>query len=207
MPTETAWQRTWQSLGLPRTDLALAHVLLGRYAEPHRRYHTRQHLDACLEHFEAVRHTATHPAEIELALWFHDSVYEIQGIGNEALSADWARDVLLAAGAPDEVSARVHALVMATCHTTLPQTPDQEILLDVDLAILGAPAPQFDAYESQIGAEYASVPEKVFRQGRRRILKGFLADKPIFHTHYFSSRYEAQARANVRRSVSQLQDR
>jgi predicted metal-dependent HD superfamily phosphohydrolase len=207
MPTETAWQRTWQGLGLPQADLALSHTLLGRYAEPHRKYHTRQHLDACLKHFEAVRHTATYPHEIELALWFHDAVYDIPGAGNEAQSADWARDVLLAAGASDGVAARVHALVMATCHDTRPHTPDQEILLDVDLAILGAPSALFDAYEAQIRAEYASVPDDAFRTGRARILEQFLARKPIFHTDHFSSRYEAQARANLRRSVGQLQDR
>ena len=207
MPTETAWQRTWQGLGLPQANLALLRSLLGRYAEPHRKYHTLQHLEACLKHFEAVRHTATHPAEIELALWFHDAVYDIPGAGNEAQSADWARDVLQAAGASTEVAARVHALVMATGHKTRPQTPDQEILLDVDLAILGAPPARFDAYETQIRAEYASVPEATFRKGRRHILEEFLARQPIFHTPYFSSRYEAQARTNLRRSVSQLLDR
>ena len=207
MPTEKAWQRMWKGLELPPPDVALMHTLLGRYAEPHRKYHTRQHLNACLMHFEAVRQTATHPHEIELALWFHDAVYDIPGAGNEAQSADWARDVLRATGASTEVAARVHALVMATCHTTRPQTPDQEILLDVDLAILGAPAAVFDAYESHIRAEYASVPEEAFRKGRRYILEEFLARKPIFRSHYFNSRYETQARINLRRSINQLGDR
>ena len=207
MSTEQNWQRIWQDLCLSQTDLALAHTLLGRYAEPHRQYHTLQHLEACLQHFEAVRHTATHPAEIELALWFHDAVYDVPGAGNETQSADWARDVLQAAGASTGVAARVHALIMATCHSTRPQTPDQEILLDVDLAILGAPTALFDAYETQIRAEYASLPEAAFRKGRRHILEEFLARGPIFHTPYFSSRYEVQARANLRRSVGQLQDR
>lgn len=207
MPTEQAWQWMWQGLGLAQPDHALMRTLLERYAQPHRKYHTRQHLDACLKHFEAVRDAATHPHEIELALWFHDAVYDIPGAANEAQSADWARDVLQAAGASSEVAARVHALVMATCHNTQPQTPDQEILLDVDLAILGAPAALFDAYETQIRAEYASVPEETFRKGRRQILEAFLSRRPIFHTHYFSAHYEAQAHANLRRSVSRLQDR
>lgn len=205
MPTEKNWLRTWQDLGLPQADLVLWRTLLGRYAEPHRQYHTQAHLKACLKHFDAVRHIATHPAEIELALWFHDAVYEIPGAGNEARSADWARDVLQAAGASTEVAARVHALVMASCHKTQPQTPDQELLLDVDLAILGAPAALFDAYETQIRAEYASVPEQAFRKGRRQILETFLARQPIFRTDYFSARYEAQARANLLRSVDRLQ--
>ena len=206
MSTEQNWRRIWQELGLPQTDLALLHTLQARYAEPHRKYHTYQHLEACLKHFETVRHTATHPAEIELALWFHDAVYEIRGIGNEAQSADWARDVLQMAGASDEVAARVHALVMATCHNAQPQTSDQEILLDVDLAILGAPASIFDAYEAQVRAEYAAVPETDFRKGRRNILEGFLARNPIFHTPYFNALCELQARANLKRSIHRLQE-
>ena len=206
MSNEQNWQRTWQDLGLPQTDLALLHTLLERYAEPHRKYHTQQHLEACLKHFDAVRHVATHPAEIELALWFHDAVYEIRGAHNEAQSADWARDVLWTAGASSEVAARVHALVIATCHNAQPQTADQEILLDVDLAILGAPAPIFDAYETQVRAEYMAVPDDQFRKGRRNILEGFLARRQVFHTPYFNELCEVQARANLKRSIHSLLD-
>ena len=203
---EQKWQRTWRELGLPQTNLALLHTLQARYAEPHRKYHTHQHLEACLKHFETVRHTAIHPAEIELALWFHDAVYEIRGVGNEAQSADWARDVLQTAGASGKVAARVHALVLATCHTAQPQTSDQEILLDVDLAILGAPAPVFDAYEMQVRAEYVLVPDAEFRKGRRNILKGFLARNLIFNTPHFNALCEAQARINLIRSIHRLSD-
>lgn len=204
MQYEKAWQSMWRGLGCPQADLALLQTLLARYSEPHRAYHTLQHLGACFRHFDAVRHTAAHPQEIELALWFHDAIYEIPAVGNESQSADWARDVLRSEGASNEVAARVHALVMATCHNTLPQTPDQEILLDVDLAILGAQAALFDAYEAQIRAEYASVPEDAFKSRRLRILKQFLARGEIFHTANFSARYEAQARANLRHSIAAL---
>ena len=181
-------------------------MLLDRYSEPHRKYHTLQHLDACFAHLAAVRHEAAHPEEVELALWFHDAVYEIRGANNEQRSAAWARDAMLAAGASLGAAQRVHALVMSTCHNALPQTPDQAILLDVDLAILGAPPAQFDVYEAQVRAEYAAVPEPLFRSRRRRILQQFLARERIFHTTHFSRRLEAGARANLRRSISLPQD-
>lgn len=206
MQYDISWQRMWLGMGVPRADSALLRALLARYAEPHRHYHTLQHLDACFAHFETVRHEAAHPSEVELALWFHDAVYEIRAVSNELQSADWARDALLAAGAGPDTAQRVHALVMATRHNALPTTRDEEILVDVDLAILGAPAPQFDAYEAQVRAEYASVPEPAFRSGRRRILEEFLARERIFHTAYFNSRYEARARANLRRSIDSLQN-
>lgn len=207
MQYDLAWQRMWQGLGVPQADRTLLQALLARYAEPHRHYHTLQHLDACFAHFETVREEADHPSEVELALWFHDAVYEIRVADNELRSADWARDALLAAGSGPDTAQRVHALVMATCHNARSTTRDAEILLDVDLAILGAPAAQFDAYEAQVRAEYASVPEPAFRSGRRRILEEFLARWRIFHTAHFNSRYEAQARANLHRSIGELQDK
>jgi predicted metal-dependent HD superfamily phosphohydrolase len=55
---------------------ALAAELLAR-REPQRRYHTLQHLRECLGHLEAVLDQVPDPAAIELALWFHDAVYEL----------------------------------------------------------------------------------------------------------------------------------
>lgn len=204
MPYEAAWHQIWTGLGIGDADPALLPALLARYSEPHRKYHTLEHLDACLGNFALVRDHATHPSEVELALWFHDAIYEIPARGNERQSADWARAALVGAGAAPEVAQRVHALVMVTCHDRLPQTSDEALLLDVDLAILGAPPVLFDVYEAQIGAEYCSVPEPVRRSRRQRILQGFLDRERIFHSEYFGNRLEAQARINLARSISAL---
>ena len=156
--------------------------------------------------FKFGRADANHPDEIELALWFHDAIYEIRAPDNELKSADWAGSAVLAAGGSEAAAQRVHALVLVTRHDSPPQTPDQEILLDVDLAILGAPPAVFGAYEAQVRAEYSMVPAPDFRSNRRRILQGFLARPRIFHTPGFNTRLEAQARANLQRSVAALAD-
>lgn len=198
------WNTTWQQLGLVPADPSLLQALLTRYAEPKRKYHSQEHLDACLAHFDSLQAQALHPGEIALALWFHDAIYDIGASGNEARSADWARDALLAAGASAAVAQRVHALVMVTCHDVAPQTGDQEILLDVDLAILGAPPAVFDNYELQIRAEYADVAEGAFRTRRCRILQHFLDRPRIYHTELFHRLRESQARDNLARSIRQL---
>lgn len=198
------WHASWQAAAAPRPDPELAVRLAGRYAEHHRHYHTLQHLDACLRHFEALRADAQRAHEITLALWFHDAVYEIGATDNELRSAQWASAALLSAGADAAAAGRVHALVMATRHDRAPQTPDEQILLDVDLAILGAPPAVFDAYEGQVRVEYRAVPEPDFRSNRRRILLGFLQRPRIFHTAAFNGRFEAPARANLQRSIDRL---
>jgi len=200
----SAWQRLWQGMGAAPADMTLLQALVARYTEPHRKYHTLQHLDACFRHFAGLRDQAGQPDEIEVALWFHDAIYAIRAPDNEQKSADWARAALLAGGAGTAAADRVHALVMVTRHDCAPQTPDQEILLDVDLSILGTPPPVFDAYEVQVRDEYRLVPLSDWRANRRRILQGFLQRPRIYHTASFNSRFEAQARANLQRSIAAL---
>lgn len=202
-----SWQRAWQGAGCTGPGDALAAELLACYREPQRRYHTLQHLSECLGHLEAVLDQVPDPAAIELALWFHDAVYELAGPGaasNELRSAQWAVQALLAGGAPPALARQVHDLIMATRHDALPATPDQCWLVDIDLSILGAAPARFDEYERQVRAEYAFVPDDAFRHGRAAVLAGFVARERIFSTPHFQHRLEDQARANLQRSLAAL---
>lgn len=201
---QATWNTAWLALDVPQPDASLLAALTTCYSEAHRHYHTLEHLDACLRHLDKMRDGAQHPHEIALALWFHDALYAVGATDNEHRSADWASNALRAAGAPQEVADRVHALIMVTCHDQPPHTPDQALLLDVDLAILGAPAAVFDAYEQQVFREFQHVPPVAFRSNRARILQGFLDRPQIYHTPQFRDRREAQARANLGRSIVAL---
>ncbi len=200
------WRELWRTLGAAQTDEALRTELLKRYSAPHRHYHSVQHLEECLLQFDGARGEAEHPAEVELALWFHDAVYEPKRPDNEERSADWAVEAALAAGLASEVAARVRALVLATRHDEAhgPVTQDERVMVDADLSILGAPLGRFEEYERQVRAEYSGVPGILFRRGRRKILEGFLARERIYRTAHFHDRLEAKARANLLRSVARL---
>jgi predicted metal-dependent HD superfamily phosphohydrolase len=203
-PPIEAWQRAWSALGVRGADPALLDELVRCYAEPHRKYHTRQHLRECFAQFELLRDAAEHPEAIELALWFHDAIYDTHRDDNEQRSADWARSSVLAAGAPPAAAHRIHALVMVTRHDAVPATTDERILVDVDLSILGADRQRFDEYEAQVRAEYAWVGDDAFRSGRRRILEAFLGRARLYATERFAALYEAKARSNLRRSLESL---
>ena len=198
------WHEMWKELGAASPDPKLYGELIARYSEPHRKYHTLRHLDECFEKLDEVRALAEHPAEIELALWFHDAIYDVKRQDNENKSADWARASALAAGTPAEACNRMHALVMATRHKAVPRGTDAEILVDVDLSILGAAPERFDQYERQVREEYAWVPDFLFRRERKVILKEFLARPQIFSSTHFRGRYEQQARSNLERSLERL---
>ncbi len=75
------------------------------------------------------------------------------------------------------------------------------LLVDIDLSILGAPAPRFAEYERQIRVEYAHVPPEVFEPRRRQILGSFLARDPLYLTPSIRAEREAQARHNLRQAI------
>jgi len=136
-----------------------------RLARTTAHYHTLQHLEECLALFDELRDQAQHPLEVELALWFHDAVYDLRAHDNEACSARWAEAALTTAGLPPQSIRRIRDLIMATCHGASPASsanPDTALLTDIDLAILGAPTARFADHERRIRAEYAWVAPEVF---------------------------------------------
>ena len=198
------WQDMWRQLGASGSDDALFSRLVQCYSEPHRKYHTMQHLQECFAHLDSVRSFAEHANEVELALWFHDAIYDTRRNDNEERSADWARDTALAAGLGDDRASRIHQLVMATRHNAVPVGRDAAVLVDVDLAILGAEVERFDEYEVQVRAEYSWVPGLLYRRGRRKILQEVARRESIYSTEYFRAEYEARARSNIARSLARL---
>lgn len=197
------WAEPWAELGM-KARMELHADLRHRYSEPHRAYHTLHHLGECLLLLEETRRLAEHPAEIEIALWFHDAVYDPRKTDNEVLSADWARRELRRPGASLDLQQRVVDLVMVTCHNGVPESSDQQLMSDIDLAILGAGPKRFDEYEKQVRDEYRHVPTALFRPERRKVLTGFLERPRIYCTEWFRERREAQARRNIERSLIRL---
>jgi predicted metal-dependent HD superfamily phosphohydrolase len=200
------WQSAWLALGVePSPELQLLRAeLLKRYSEPHRHYHTVRHLEECFEHLQELKHYLPHPAEVEIALWFHDAIYDTHRTDNEALSAQWAVDSAQSFGVNQSSVEMLRGLVMFTQHAAAPLGLDAEALVDVDLSILGAKPERFAEYEHQIRQEYAWVPEPQVRSKRTAVLMQFLARPHIFSSTLFRARYEHRARANIERSLAAL---
>lgn len=204
----TAWRNLWQELGATQADFGLLNQLIAAYSERQRHYHTLQHLRECLAYFDAAATLAPHPARVQLALWFHDAVYDPQRSDNEERSAAWAAAAVRHAGCGDEVGRQVEALVLATRHLEpgAPPPPDEDtaLLLDIDLAILGAAPARFDESEAQIRKEYAHLDDDAFRAGRARVVESFLARPQLYATGAFRAALEKQARTNLERSLARL---
>lgn len=199
-----AWNRRWMDLGASEVPTQVHAELLCRYSEAHRAYHTLQHLRECLTLRSELAVPCTAPAEIDIALWFHDAIYEPARGDNELRSAQWQDEVAAAAGLDQDVRRRLQGLVMVTRHTAAPTTPDEALLVDIDLSILGATAGRFAEYERQVRQEYRLVPEWLYRRKRREILAGFLGRDAIYSTDECRRRFEARARLNLQGSIAAL---
>jgi predicted metal-dependent HD superfamily phosphohydrolase len=198
------WTAFWARAGAVGDPTPLWEALSTRYGEAHRAYHTLAHVAHCLDEFDAARSLARHPVAVEMALWYHDVVYDPRAKDNEERSAEMAARAAVAMGLPAATGLRVADLIRISTHAGLAPDPDAQLFADVDLSILGQPAGAFDEYERQVRVEYAWVPEAAFRAARSGILKSFLDRPVIYGSDFFRQKYEASARENLRRSVKQL---
>lgn len=193
----------------------MLHALEGAYARPPRAYHNFNHVAEVLRHYQAVAEGPgwAQPLEVRLAVLYHDAVYEPGRGDNESRSAAFALEEI-ARWLPDAAldGQRVAALIELTARhgqyapgdfDGSPAADDTRHFLDCDMAILGAEPDAFDAYDRAIAAEYrGQVPGWLFRINRRRFLKALLARPRIYLSDFFHDRFDAQARANLRRHVT-----
>lgn len=185
-------------------------VLQKLYGEEHRAYHTMAHISWCLdllrEFFPEHGPKPEWYNRVELALWFHDVIYDPQRKDNEARSAT----VLLGMAALldiDPVLAQSAAQdVEATTHMKYFMPPDEGTrwVLDLDLASLGFTPDKFDLNSAQIRQEYAHVPDDLFMGGRKIMLQMFLDRPRIYLTDPCHERFETQARENLARAIAKL---
>ena len=184
-------------------------ALVDAYASPPRAYHNIQHVFAVMQHFDAVaaQDLWRDPAAAFMAVLYHDAIYEPGASDNEARSAELAREHLQR-WHPGVDAARVVQLIELTArHGQLSaQDADDEaaLFLDCDMAILGADAASFSAYDRAIAAEYRGiVPPWLFRLNRRRFLKALQGRERIFLSDFFHEQLDASARVNLRRAITE----
>jgi predicted metal-dependent HD superfamily phosphohydrolase len=183
--------------------------LVSAYTAPGRYYHELRHIEALLRLADACAGAIMDRDAVEAAIWFHDAVYDARRSDNEERSAALA--VARLTGATDEGRiARIAAMIRATAGHAMPDFADAAagrdcaLFLDMDLAILGSPAADFDAYEAAVRREYDWVTEPQWKLGRRAVLAQFLARPAIYATAHFHASHEAAARCNLARAIGRL---
>jgi predicted metal-dependent HD superfamily phosphohydrolase len=204
IPAQQRWIQLWRQVTTKGDPLPMCQELVSLYSQPHRHYHNLLHITECLAEFDCARHLARQPVAAELAIWFHDAIYDPHAQDNEERSAELAKLRISNAGGCMDLCESVGTLVMATKTHDPSLHPDAPLVVDVDLSILGQSDPRFQAYETQIRREYEWVQEETFAAKRAEVLEGFLGRKQIYTNGLFFVKYEKPARQNLRKSLHNL---
>jgi predicted metal-dependent HD superfamily phosphohydrolase len=203
---QAGWVRLLARYDVPPADAyPVFDRLVAAHTEPHRHYHTLEHLAEMFKVAGKLGDVATDPAAVSLAIWFHDAVYDPRAKDNEDRSAEFAVEQLWPLHLSDETLCRVGRLIRATAHTPLDVVDaDTAVLLDADLAILSADPKRYARYAADVRKEYAWVPDEAYRQGRAAVLTGFLERPRIYRTERMFAAAEEAARANLRTEIATL---
>jgi predicted metal-dependent HD superfamily phosphohydrolase len=100
-----------------------------------------------------------------------------------------------------------HVAEHATTTGVQGDSTDMLMLLDADLAILGAEPGAYQAYVNGVRAEYAHVDDDQWLVGRSRVLQHFLDRPRLFATGYMHDTFEHRALANVEAELAALTHR
>lgn len=178
------------------------------YDEPHRHYHTWEHVEKCLIHLSTVAdHVSIYDyLNLRAALVYHDAIYDTEAKDNEERSAQVALWDLAGHGMKASDLKAVGRLILLTKdHDPKPDDEVGQVMCDIDLAILGAPPAAYSNYSQAVRREYSWVTDSAWRIGRAKVLASFLERPRIFNSPYFSH-FEQQARANLTDELLELRN-
>ena len=196
---ERRWFALCEKAGLG--GAAMWDELVHGYGKGQLAYHNLAHIGDCCGLLDAHRDLAEDEVSVELAIFFHDLVYEPRRNDNEGRSAERAESFLAGTRHSDPVA----SLIMATKHASPPSGNDARLICDIDLGILGRSEGVYGRYARAIRQEYGWVPEPDYRKGRCGVLGKFLGRERIFSHGAFADMYEASARRNLADEIKWLQ--
>ena len=180
--------------------------LIDAYSSSGRHYHNVDHIAALLALSAEHAASLTDRPAVDLAIFYHDAVYVPTRSDNEAKSAALAYERLGALGLPAVQVECVARYIEATKHAGAEPTGESDLdhLLDFDLSILAAEPAPYETYAAAIRREYSIYPDLLYRPGRAKVLRAFLAMPRLYRVPALAARWEAAARANLERELAQL---
>lgn len=182
------------------------------HSQATRHYHTVVHLEEMLGYLELmnVDDKATEDYRVlALTVFFHDAVYDPKSSTNEEDSAKLFESFWYEThengDEGNEVKDRVVRYIIATkSHTATEDDKCAQLLLDIDMAVLGKQRYAYWSYANMIRREYSFVEHDMYCEKRAQVLEGFLKEPSIFGTPEMKNALEQQARENLKAEIDSL---
>lgn len=202
---ESRFVNLWQRCVLPTHNIDIKQAWLDlseRYSEPHRLYHTLHHLDYCLNELDTSKFLMHQNDMIEMAIWYHDIINLPSQKDNEYQSSVLFEQLAKNNLEPEFIS-HVCDLIKITTHRDTPLTHDQIYICDIDLSSMGDTWEVFVEDSKNLRQESEASKED-YALGKIKFFSSLLQRPRIFYSDYFYARYENQARHNIYRYISKL---
>lgn len=172
------------------------------YTSSDRYYHDLSHISAMLTELDLVKTEISYSDSLLFAIFYHDFIYDPLRKDNEKRSAELFEKRISPTGFRQ--IPEVKSLIEATRNHNFSDDPDTNLLLDLDLSILGKSPQIYRDYKNSIRKEFSIIPGFLYNPGRKKILKDFLKRDFIYKTAHFRDRYELQARENLNTELKAL---
>ncbi|KIC61311.1 hypothetical protein RM51_18305 [Chryseobacterium taiwanense] len=174
------------------------------YSQKSRHYHNLDHLENMFSELDFIKNDISDYSNISFSVFYHDVIYDASSKSNEEKSADFAKVRLQQLGFQEQDISQVYHQILATKTHQISEDKDLNYLLDADLSVLGKNWETYMNYTQKIRKEYSIYPDFLYKPGRKKVLKHFLAMENIFKTDYFMEKYEEQAKKNIQWEIDNL---
>ncbi len=201
---QSKFEQLFNPLGKSAT-LLLQSIIFQYYQETHRTYHNLSHIYNLLKLSEQL--DISNRLGFEIAIWYHDIIYQPHFKDNEAQSAvlflkDFDEHFLSTNFTDEENKRWINQTILSTFgHQPRINNLDTKLFLDADLAILAADTKTYEIYTKAIRTEYNIYPDHLYYQGRKQVMTHFLERPKIYFTDTFEP-FEQQARQNIISEIS-----
>jgi predicted metal-dependent HD superfamily phosphohydrolase len=172
------------------------------YSSKSRHYHNLEHLKNMLLELNKIQSEVKDLDCLLFAIYYHDIIYKPSKSNNEHQSALTFENRITKTSF-DKLN-KCMSQIEATKEHKISNDYDTNILLDLDLSVLGKNPQEYKKYCESIRKEYQIYPDFMYRKGRKKVLKSILELNFIYKTEYFKQLYENQAKENLKLELKQL---
>ena len=187
-----------------RKKLELWNEIELNYSYKKRHYHTLEHLENLLQQLLKVKTYINDWNCILFSLFYHDVIYNPLKTSNEERSAEFVAYRMKTILVPEPLIENCVNQIMATKKHAVSDNSDTNYFTDADLSVLGQPWEIYSSYYKQVRKEYSLFPELIYVPGRKKVLQQFLQMERIFKTDFFYTKFELQAKENLKKELALL---
>ena len=178
--------------------------LVAAYSGKKRHYHNLKHIEMMYSEFDRSNDLISDRDSFQFAIIYHDIIYNVTKNDNEEKSGQLACERLIDMGYPKNKIQVVQKMIQATKSHNIADNADTNLLVDIDMAVLGYDWEIYKLYAQNVRKEYSIYPDFMYKKGRREVLRYFLNMDKIYKTEKYQDLYETKARTNIQQEMNEL---